>query len=163
MNTLTLLPGEGQGLELPLLPRRALAAKLAALVDAEHQSLRSMQLLKERMPEGGPRARLAILTVFCRAHTTRLRTRLEQMQLGPVPLPEAAGDELSAFVPLASALRIEANWARTVAGRYDIVGEAARSQGDLSSAWLCELGRAEELERAQGLEDIRRALFGEDA
>lgn len=161
--SLTILPGEGFGLEVPLLPRRALAAKLAALVEAEHQSLRSMELLKERVSEAGPRARLSILTVFCRAHTTRLRNRLEQMQVGPVLVPEAAGDTLSSRVPLESALRIEAGWARTVAGRYDIVGEAARAQGDISAAWLCELGRQEELERAQGLDDIRRALLGEDA
>lgn len=163
MNTLSLLPGEGQGLELPLLQRRALVAKLAALVDAEHQSLRSMRLLTERMPAGSPRARLSILTVFCRAHSARLRGRIEQMQLGAVPLPADAGDAFSAFVPLESALRIEAGWARTVADRYDIVGEFARGQGDISSAWLCELGRQEELERAQGLDDVRRMLFGGDA
>ena len=61
----------------------------------------------------------------------------------------ALDTELSA--DLLVALRREASFARTSAARYEQVAEMARTHADLSSAWVCELNRTEELDRAREL------------
>lgn len=52
----------------------------------------------------------------------------------------------------ASELKAQAHNARHAAARYDSMAEASRAQADVSSAWVCELNRAEEAELAEELE-----------
>ena len=49
--------------------------------------------------------------------------------------------------------------AKTSAIRYDSIATLARTQSDLSSAWVCELNRSEEEDRASEL--LRLALDSE--
>jgi len=125
-----------------------LAAALAAAWESEVVSARRMTALAERVEDPRSRARLMVLAAFCRAHASRLLARLAALGRGPLPVPsldtELSGD-------LLAELRREALFARTSAGRYESVAEMARTHADLSSAWVCELNRTEELDRAREL------------
>ncbi|HET9449594.1 MAG TPA: hypothetical protein VFO83_01865 [Aggregicoccus sp.] len=125
-----------------------LAAALAAAWESEVVSARRMTALAERVEDPRSRARLRVLAAFCRAHASRLLARLAALGRGPLPVP-ALDTELSA--DLLAELRREASFARTAAGRYETVAEMARTHADLSSAWVCELNRTEELDRAREL------------
>jgi hypothetical protein len=125
-----------------------LAAALAAAWESEVVSARRMTALAERVEDPRSRARLMVLAAFCRAHASRLLARLAALGRGPLPVP-ALDVELSG--DLLGELRREALFARTSAGRYENVAEMARTHADLSSAWVCELNRTEELDRAREL------------
>ena len=45
----------------------------------------------------------------------------------------------------------EAHFARVSAQRYEALAQLARQHADLSSAWVCELNRTEEQDRAREL------------
>lgn len=125
-----------------------LAAALAAAWESEVVSARRMTALAERVEDPRSRARLMVLAAFCRAHASRLLARLAALGRGPLPVP-ALDCEPSA--DLVAELRREASFARTAAGRYEAVAEMARTHADLSSAWVCELNRTEELDRSREL------------
>ena len=94
------------------------------------------------------KARLLVLAAFCRAHASRLLARLSAMGRGPLPVPP---DEVEVEGDVRIALRAESVAARASAARYEDMAETARMQADYSSAWVCELNRAEEEDRANEL------------
>jgi hypothetical protein len=125
-----------------------LAAALAAAWEAEIISARTLTAISEKCQDVRLKARLLVLAAFCRAHASRLLARLSAMGRGPLPVPpegiEADGDIRRALVE-------EAMAARSSAARYEEMAETARLQADYSSAWVCELNRAEEEDRASEL------------
>lgn len=125
-----------------------LAAALAAAWEAEIVSARTLVALAEQAHDPRIAARLKVLAAFCRAHASRLLARLAAMGRGPMPVPP---EEVEHDGDLATALRAEAISARASAHRYDGMAVLARRQADLSSAWVCELNRSEEEDRAAEL------------
>lgn len=125
-----------------------LAAALAAAWEAEVVSARTLTALADVSTESRVKARLLVLSAFCRAHASRLLARLAALGRGPLPVPPA---ELTLDDDLRTALLREAVAARTAAQRYDTMAELARRESDLSSAWVCELNRSEENDRAAEL------------
>jgi hypothetical protein len=65
-----------------------------------------------------------------------------------MPVPP---DRIEVDGDIRRALLEEASAARSSAARYEEMAEAARLQADYSSAWVCELNRAEEEDRASEL------------
>lgn len=119
-----------------------LAAALAAAWEAEVVSARRLTSFAERAADPAVRARLLVLAAFCRAHASRILARLSALGRGPLPVPpeEVPGEGEA----LLEGIRREATSARSAAVRYEEMAELARSQSDLSSAWVCELNRSEE-------------------
>jgi hypothetical protein len=125
-----------------------LAASLAAAWEAEVVAARAMTLLSDRSHDPRVRARLLVLAAFSRAHASRLLARLASLGRGPLPVPPA---ELELSDDFHSALQFEAQNARAAAQRYASMATLARNEADLSTAWVCELNRAEEDDRASEL------------
>jgi hypothetical protein len=125
-----------------------LAAALAAAWESEVVSARRMTMLAERLTDSRSRARLMVLAAFCRAHASRLLARLAALGRGPLPVPP---EELTLDEDTVQELRREAAFARASAARYETTAELARQHADLSSAWVCELNRTEEQDRAREL------------
>ncbi|MFY2557870.1 hypothetical protein ACN469_09600 [Corallococcus terminator] len=125
-----------------------LAAALAAAWEAEVVSARRMTMLAERISDARVRARLMVLAAFCRAHASRLLARLAALGRGPLPVPP---EEIELDADTLKELRREGAFARASAARYETTAELARQQADLSSAWVCELNRTEEQDRAREL------------
>lgn len=126
-----------------------LAAALAAAWEAEVISARRLTAAAERAATPADKARLLVLAAFCRAHASRLVARLSTMGRYPLPVPP---EELELESDSCEELEAQAHSARRAANRYDSLAESARSQADVSSAWVCELNRAEEAELAEELE-----------
>jgi len=125
-----------------------LAAALAAAWESEVVSARRMTMLAERLGDSRGRARLMVLAAFCRAHASRLLARLAALGRGPLPVPP---EEISLDGDTVLELRREGAFARASAARYESTAELARQHADLSSAWVCELNRTEEQDRAREL------------
>jgi len=125
-----------------------LAAALAAAWEAEVVSARTLAGLGERFDDPQLKARMRVLSSFCRAHASRLMARLSALGRGPLPVPP---EDIDVDGDLLELLRCEAVAARTAALRYGSMADLARSQADLSSAWVCELNRSEEEDRATEL------------
>jgi hypothetical protein len=125
-----------------------LAAALAAAWESEVVSARRMTMLAERLGDSRGRARLMVLAAFCRAHASRLLARLAALGRGPLPVPP---EELTLDDDTVMELRREGAFARASAARYESTAELARQHADLSSAWVCELNRTEEQDRAREL------------
>ncbi|HSP77162.1 MAG TPA: hypothetical protein VLQ93_01440 [Myxococcaceae bacterium] len=107
-----------------------------------------MTMLAERLGDSRGRARLMVLAAFCRAHASRLLARLAALGRGPLPVPP---EELTLDEDTVMELRREGAFARASAARYEATAELARQHADLSSAWVCELNRTEEQDRAREL------------
>lgn len=110
----------------------------------------TMRALVENVDVPYVRARLMVLSSFCRAHSQRLLTRmglLRPKRLLYVVPPEdyEVGDEILV------GLRMEASRASEHCLRYKNAAELARQYADLSSAWVCELNHDEERDRAREL------------
>ena len=125
-----------------------LAAALAAAWESEVVSARRMTMLAERLGDSRGRARLMVLAAFCRAHASRLLARLAALGRGPLPVPP---EEINLDDDTVMELRREGAFARASAARYESTAELARQHADLSSAWVCELNRTEEQDRAREL------------
>jgi hypothetical protein len=125
-----------------------LAAALAAAWESEIVSARRMSALAERVGDARARARLMVLAAFCRAHASRLLARLAALGRGPLPVPPG---DIDLDPDLVLELRREGAFARASAARYESTAELARQHADLSSAWVCELNRTEEQDRAREL------------
>ncbi len=125
-----------------------LAAALAAAWESEVVSARRMTMLAERLGDSRGRARLMVLAAFCRAHASRLLARLAALGRGPLPVPP---EEITLDDDTVTELRREGAFARASAARYETTAELARQHADLSSAWVCELNRTEEQDRAREL------------
>lgn len=125
-----------------------LAAALAAAWEAELVSAKTLSAIAEKCRDVRVRARLLVLAAFCRAHASRLLARLSAMGRGPMPVPPEA---IEVDGDLRRLLAEEAAAARSSAARYEEMAETARQQADYSSAWVCELNRAEEEDRASEL------------
>ena len=122
------------------------AALLAAAWEAEVVSGRELSELAHRATELSSKARLLVLSAYCRAHASRLLARLASLGRGPLPVPPdepPSADE----TPEAAYARLAAR-ARVAAARYEAMAELARSQSDMSSAWICELNKGEEQDLA---------------
>jgi hypothetical protein len=124
-----------------------LAAGLAAAWEAEVVSAKTLSALAERAEDMKSRARLMVLAAFCRAHASRLLTRLADMGRVPLPVP----DDVIVDGDLSLGLHHGAFAARSAAARYAAMADVARSRSDYSSAWVCELNRAEEEDCAEEL------------
>jgi hypothetical protein len=125
-----------------------LAAALAAAWEAEVVAQRVMTELAETVQERRCRSRLLVLSAVCQAHASRLLGRLASIGAGPLPVPP---DDLEIPPDLADALRKEGLRARCSAVRYAQVAETCRRTNDPAAAWVCELNRAEEEDRAAEL------------
>src|SRR5579884_3867649 len=118
-------------------PRHSrLAASLAAAWEAEVTSSKALVAAAEQAKDARVRGRLMVLSAFCRAHASRLLARLSAMGRGPLPVPP---DEVRLEEEVATVVASEAAAARASAKRYGALAEAARTQADYSSAWVCEL------------------------
>ncbi|MBX5482494.1 MAG: hypothetical protein IRZ16_11760 [Myxococcaceae bacterium] len=133
-----------------------LAASLAAAWEAELVSARTLSTIAERSEDVRLKARLLVLSAFCRAHASRLLARLSAMGRGPLPVPP---EDVEVPHELRRALVEEAAAARASAGRYEEMAETARLQADYSSAWVCELNRAEEEDRAVELMKLAEGRY----
>ena len=137
-----------------------LAAALAAAWEAEVVSAKTLTTIAETCGDVRLKARLLVLAAFCRAHASRLLARLSAMGRGPLPVPRRRSESTP---DLRRALQEEAVSARSSAARYEEMAETARMQADYSSAWVCELNRAEEEDRAAELTKLAEgALPAED-
>src|SRR4051812_45696419 len=92
-----------------------LAASLAAAWEAELVSAKTLSAIAERSDDVRLKARLLVLSAFCRAHASRLLARLSAMGRGPLPVPP---EEVEVETDLRRALVDEASSARSSAGRY---------------------------------------------
>lgn len=135
-----------------------LAAALAAAWEAEIVSAKTLTTIAEQSQDVRLKARLLVLAAFCRAHASRLLARLSAMGRGPLPVPP---DDVPVAPELRRALLDEAVAARSSAARYEEMAETARLQADYSSAWVCELNRAEEEDRAAELSRLAEGRFPE--
>lgn len=133
-----------------------LGAALAAAWEAEVVSARLLDALAECHLDPRARAKLRVLAAFCRAHASRLLARLSALGRGPLPVPQEV-DEVS-DAELEPLLHREAQFARVSAQRYEALAQLARQHADLSSAWVCELNRTEELDRANELAHLARGI-----
>jgi len=134
---------------------RRLAATLAAAWEAEVTAAQRMASLAERLLPPSVRSRLLVQSAFCRAHACRLLARLSTHGRGPLPVPAAQDGPRPAT---AEALVEEARLAKDGATRYRSAADLARKQGDLSSAWVCELNGTEESDRAAQLLALAREV-----
>src|SRR4051812_40926375 len=116
--------------------RKRLSASLAAAWEAEVIEARRLTLFAERSAEPNIRARLLVLAAFCRAHASRILSRLSTLGRCPLPVPP---EEMEISDDWHEGLLHEAQGARGSARRYESMAEVARNGGDLSSAWVCEL------------------------
>lgn len=133
-----------------------LGAALAAAWESEVVSARLLDSLAERHQDARARAKLRVLAAFCRAHASRLLARLSALGRGPLPVPR----EVDPVEPeqVGMLLLREAHFARVSAQRYEGLAQLARQHADLSSAWVCELNRTEELDRANELTHLARGM-----
>ena len=133
-----------------------LGAALAAAWESEVVSARLLDALAECHTDARARAKLRVLAAFCRAHASRLLARLSALGRGPLPVPR----EVDTVAPgeLGLLLLREAHFARVSAQRYEGLAQLARQHADLSSAWVCELNRTEELDRANELTHLARGM-----
>jgi len=129
---------------------------LAAAWEAEVVSARLLDALAECHGDPRARAKLRVLAAFCRAHASRLLARLSALGRGPLPVPRAVEEVTEA--ELEPLLHREAQFARLSAQRYEGLAQLARQHADLSSAWVCELNRTEELDRAGELALLARGV-----
>lgn len=134
---------------------RRLAAALAAAWEAEVTAAQRMAALAERVLAPSVRSRLLVQSAFCRAHACRLLARLSTHGRGPLPVPAAQDEPPPGPV---EAMVVEARLAKDSSGRYRAAAGLARKQGDLSSAWVCELNGTEEADRATQLLAMAREL-----
>ena len=134
---------------------RRLAAALAAAWEAEVTAAQRMASLAERLLAPSVRSRLLVQSAFCRAHACRLLARLSTHGRGPLPVPTS---EEAPRAVLVEALVEEARLAKDAATRYRAAADLARKQGDLSSAWVCELNGTEEADRATQLLAMAREV-----
>jgi len=100
-----------------------------------------------------------VLAAFSRAHASRLLARLASLGRGPLPVPPPESELPDA---LDEAIRKEASAARASAGRYEGIAALARGSSDVSTAWVCELNRAEEEDRASELLRLAEAVLSGD-
>lgn len=119
-----------------------LKGELTGMWEAELLVARSLSAIAEG--EQQPRkARLLVLAAFARAHASRLLGRVSAMGRGPLPVEDGSTLDFASVVPVL----------RHMAERYAQLAEDSRNFADLSSAWVCELNRAE-------CEDAIRELTG---
>lgn len=128
-----------------------LTASLAAAWEAEMRSVMTLEKLAERAPEVKVRSRLSALAAGCQAHASRLLARLAAVGGGPLPVPP---EDVALADSFTEALRAEAVRTRDSADRYAAMANLARRAMDPSAAWVCELNRAEELDRSFELAEM---------
>src|SRR4051794_30891543 len=92
-----------------------LAASLAAAWEAEVVSARTLAAIGERFMDPRLKARMRVLSSFCRAHASRLMARLSALGRGPLPVPP---EDVDVEGELAELLHKEAVAAHTSAVRY---------------------------------------------
>jgi len=128
-----------------------LTASLAAAWEAEMLCILSLEKLAERAPDARVRSRLTAFAAGCQAHASRLLARIAASGGGPLPVPP---DDVEMPESFSEALQEQSDRARVAADRYAQMANLARKVMDPSAAWVCELNRAEELDRASELADM---------
>lgn len=131
--------------------RSRLTAALAASWEGEMLCILALETLSERAPTPRTRSRLLAFAAGCQAHASRLLARMAARGGGPLPVPP---DELALSESFSAAVGEEAERARHAAERYAAMAGLARKLMDPSAAWICELNRAEELDRAHELVEL---------
>lgn len=111
---------------------------------------RRLTVLAARIHDARLRSHLLAQAAFCRAHASRLLSRLSALGRGPLPVPPS---EVEVPPQVWVALLEEGRAAGDAAVRYRAMADAARRQGDSSSAWICDLNHSEELDR---MAELRR-------
>lgn len=132
----------------------ALYARMASACSSAGVSDLKLRSLAQRVGDRRVSARLNVLASFCRSHKQRLLVRMQaQRKLTLVPadgvVPESSAPKLSGDV--VAELRSEAEVAKTHALYYEETANLARQHADLSIAWVCDLNRTEEQDRAREL------------
>lgn len=120
-----------------------LAAVLSTAWVAEVETGRRLTwtgMLAEQQGDFRRKARLNVLAAFCRAHASRLLARIAAMGRGPLPVP---AEDVSVDDDFATELRANADFLDRLFERYETMAQLAREHCDLSSAWACDLNRAE--------------------
>ena len=130
-------------------------AMVAAAWKAEMVEMLTLQALAQKAREPRLSARISSWASVAKAHTTRLISRIAALGGGPLPVPP---EEVEVTVPLDEALAAEIENARYSAERYALIALAARKVFDPSTAWICELNRSEELERANEFSQLALTL-----
>ena len=118
-------------------------------------SIMALEKLAEESLDARVRARLTALAAGCQAHASRLLARMAALGGSPLPVPP---EDVELSENFAEALKTEAQRARNLAERYSLIAQFARKLNDASAAWVCELNRAEELDRSAELEEMAERL-----
>ncbi|MFN7132650.1 MAG: hypothetical protein ACK4N5_11255 [Myxococcales bacterium] len=114
-------------------------------------------LAMEKLAEvatGQTRTRLLAMAATCQAHASRLLGRLAALGGAPLPVPP---DDIDLPDPPSAAMRQEAARAQFAAERYSTMANLARKAVEPAAAWVCELNRQEELDRARELLELATA------
>lgn len=138
--------------------RPPLVVKLAALYEGALSAAARIRLLTERHSDARTRVRLSVQHAFCRAQANRLKVRLDA--LGAIYTSQLTAADTIASVTLLRALHWELAFTEVMAERSRAAAELARQQADLSSAWVCELNRTEEQDRARELRGFIMEMEG---
>src|SRR2546423_1368758 len=99
-----------------------LAAALAAAWEAEVVSGRRLSHCADHVSDASMRARLLVLSAFCRAHASRILARLAALGRGPLPVPAEVDEQAD----LRCHLEHVAQLARSAANRYEAMADLAR-------------------------------------
>lgn len=134
--------------------RSRLAASLAAGWEAEMLAILAMEKLAEQAT-GQTRTRLLAMAATCQAHASRLLGRLAALGGAPLPVPP---DDIDLPAHPAEAMRQEAARAQFAAERYSSMANIARKAVEPAAAWVCELNRQEELDRARELLELAQRV-----
>lgn len=142
-----------------MVQHRELYVKFAVLYESAYISDHTMRALAERMNDNLIRTRLTILSSFCRAHSQRLMFRMLALSSNRVVVP-ALPEEYVLGQDVISELKREAANASMHCAYYVEVAKLARQSADISSTGVCELNRAEEMDRARELRYLIDKLRG---
>lgn len=135
--------------------RANIYALLATSLELEMVSEKRMTSMATKMEMGPVRSRLMVLAAFSRAHASRLRARLVTMR--PLLLPVVLDEEVP-DTDLVYQLELEAGLALKSAKRYGELTELSRTNGDLSTSWVCQLNGTEEKDRVRELLKLAKTV-----
>lgn len=116
-------------------PLEEIKAKLVALNKLSKEQSAALISLSEQENDARKKARLLVMAAFFKAHGQRLEARLNSMGCKITLLPDL---ELKV-----TTITREAEICLIAAKVYGELADLSRKCADYSSAWVCELNRAE--------------------
>ena len=135
---------------------RKLHAALAGMWAESRGAALRLDALAAMEAEGSRRrAEVAIQAAFCRAHAARIHARLQQVKAMLMP---CAAEVAPVSGDRCAALRREARLAKDFASQFEDLAELAREHADLSTAWVCDLNRTEEIDRSRILLELAQGV-----